>query len=490
MTTERRESGTDRLGRATAAMVCLLGASVALAQAPLTDVVPDEALAAYFSTGPKSGEQSSRFTSTVGVITFLAGRAQEMGLLSTVDDCSRMWIDSFASIATVLDHPFAIALLDVDAKPRADGGYELADLGAMLACRTAGSNQQIERRIQHVLSTYTNNDDTKLSSREGDGRSVFTLHDHRLPPWSSIRWGAVGDYYVVTVGEGTFERVAAAITDKARSLADDEWFRGAFARAGGGEAAVSGYLRFDGLTGRADTAFGPKVAGVQEALGMSGVGRAFWTARFDDRAVEVTSVRQRGGDNEVAHLASRRFLETVDKRIIPDEATGYAVIDCNPRRTVKGISEAYLATRSAQSRAATEALWNRLAEGAGVSIDADIMSLLGSPVVIHNHPKDALGLPLAWTILVRVSGDPALLKARIDRWLTNAQKALPPENLFQVRHDDDGVWYIQYGLMGPGLKVTDKWLVFSFSPQAVRQNVELLTQKAQPVAQTPAAADR
>ncbi|MGD2111503.1 MAG: hypothetical protein PVI86_19170 [Phycisphaerae bacterium] len=475
------------VGRASsgfAAALCCLAVGVAANAEPaaLTAVVPQEAVAAYFSPKPTDVQpQPGSLASTVGVIGFMADRAQDVGLLSGVDECSRMWIDSFACFSTVLDYPFAIALLDVASRPRTDGGHELASLRLALVCRTGGENDRLDRRIQHLLNTYTNGDDTRLSSRALGRHTVFSLKDRRLPPWLSIGWGQVGEYYVLGLGDGAVEQTAATIADRSKSLAHDDWFKQAFAQAHGTEASASWYVRFDGLTRGSDASFGRKVGAVQEALRLGGVERGLWTVRFADRALEIDGVRRRGGVDEVTPIASRRFLTKLHDPVIPDEATGYTVIDCEPQTVLKGIADAVLASKSPGARQSTLDLWGRLAAGAGVSIHEDIMSQLGSPVVIHNHPRHALRLPLAWTILVRVDGDAGALRTRIDQWLANAQKELPEENLLKIRRTEDDIWYIQYGLMGPGLGMTDKWLVVSFSPYAVRQNLEFLSPKSVPV---------
>lgn len=466
---------TARAYAAAAALFLMLGVGARAVPPALTEVVPRDALAAYFSAKPKQAQQPGAIASTVGLVSFLADRAQEVGLLSGVDDCSRMWIDSLGSLSTVLDYPHAIVLLDAQAMPRSDGGHELAGLRAALVCHTQGCNERLERRIQHLLSTYTNHEDTDLSIRAGPQGSVFTLRDRRLPSWLSFSWGPFGEYYVVGVGDGTYERATATITRRAQSLAYDSWFQRAFTRADGAQGSVAWYLGFDGLSRQGDALFVEKVTRVQAALRMKHVERGLWTVRFADRALEIKGVRRREGVDEVTPIAGRRFLARFNDRIIPDEAGGYAVIDCEPRTVLKGICEAYLAARSPHNQAKSRELWDRLAAGAGVSIHEDIMSQLGSPVVIHDYPHHALRLPLAWTIFVRISGDSGLLRDGIDRWLENVRKEYAGVGLFQLRHDEDGVWYIQYGLMGPALLVTDKWLIVSFSPQAVRQNLEFLS---------------
>ena len=43
----------------------------------------------------------------------------------------------------------------------------------------------------------------------------------------------------------------------------------------------------------------------------------------------------------------------------------------------------------------------------------------------------------------------------------------------KVRQDKkDGIWYLQAGILGPALKVTERYLVISWSPQALRDALQ------------------
>ena len=49
---------------------------------------------------------------------------------------------------------------------------------------------------------------------------VHRLTDARLPDWATIEWGHRRGLYLVTIGAGTFERLAAAIDGAAPKLAN------------------------------------------------------------------------------------------------------------------------------------------------------------------------------------------------------------------------------------------------------------------------------
>ena len=106
-----------------------------------------------------------------------------------------------------------------------------------------------------------------------------------------------------------------------------------------------------------------------------------------------------------------------------------------------------------------------------MSFDRDIFSHLGHTVVIHDYPEHPLRLSVARTLLVCIDGDAEALRRRIDHLLGCVGPQLPQAGLLRLRQDADGVWYLQYGLLGPALVVTDDWLMVSFSPTAVRRNL-------------------
>ena len=473
---------TRRRHLATVLALALVGTTRAMPPT-MPRVVPDDLVAAYFVAGPDRAQQPTNGASTFELVSFLADRAREVGLLSLVGECNRMWIDTFVSLSTVLEHPHAVVLFDVRAAPRADGGHQLAGLRAALISHTDGANEDLERRIQHLLNTYTNSNQTILSNSVKDGQAFFTLRDRRLPAWARITWGPLGEYYVVAVGDGSYDDVAKTIAAPGApgSLAHDQWFAKAFAQAGGARASLVWYIRFDRLRDNADPLLAEKVERVQAALRLGNVERNVWAFGFDGRAVEISSVCRRGDRSEAISIAGRRFLATLNEPVIPAEAGRYAIVDCRVGTVLHSVCEAYLAAKSLDAQRRSRDFWRRLDANAGVSLQRDIFSQLVSPVVIHDYPRHALRLPFAWTILARIRAEPAVLRGRIDRWLEGLREELTGHSLLQLRHDDDGVWYVQYGLVGPALLVADRWLIISFSPQAVRRNIALLASTPQPV---------
>ncbi len=472
----------------------------------LTKAVPEDMVAAFFVSGPDpaanlpatsqlpSAWALSDAPSTLQMAAFLTDQAQQLGLLSQMDAHCRAWIDGLAVTSIAFQHPHAVVLLDIRATPRTDGGHQLAGLHAALIIHTRGDNEQIERRIQHLLNTYTNREESVMTSRAILGQEFFTLRDRRLPPWAILAWGQVGDHYVVAIGDQTFERIAGAISDHSPSLAADVWL----SRSGNRlehPVAVALYVRFDQLRQNMDASLTAKIARVKTALGLVGAQRGLWTVGYDGPAVMATGALRRAGRDEFIPIAgpellaqrpaARDRLSNLWDRIYPpkggsaeqgtlQESFFHAVIDCDPSTVLRGVCEAYAAAKSPRAMRSSRAFWRNFEGSAEVSFERDVFSRLGGPVIIHNYPRHALRLPFAWTILIPIIGDAAALRTHVDRLLESVRGQLSEEGFLRIHHDDDGLWYLQYGLSGPGLMVTDRWLVVSFSPQAVRANVALL----------------
>ncbi len=463
----------------------------------LAEAVPADIVAAYFVSGSDPAEElppvgaSKDAASTLQVAAFLADQAQHLGLLSRVDTTCRAWIDGLAVMSIAFQHPHAVVLLDIRAMPRTDGGHELAGLHAALVIHTRGDNGHIERRIQHLLNTYTNDEESNMTTRSIGTQVSFTLRDRRLPPWAVLSWGQLGDHYVVAIGDKTFQRIAGAIRNRSPSLAADAWFRHA-GRRSEHPAEVALYVRFDQLRRNMDASLMAKIARVKRALGLVGAQRGLWTVGYDGRAVVATNALRRAGRDEFIPIADPNLLQR--RPILRDqlsrvwdrlsggpgdqetleESLFNAVIDCDPSTVLRGVCEGYAAAKSPRAMRSSRAFWRDLEDNADVSIERDIFSRLGGPVIIHNYPQHALRLPFAWTILMPITGDATILRSHVDRLLESVGRQLSEDGFLRLHHDADGLWYIQYGLSGPGLMVTDRWLVVSFSPHAVRANVALL----------------
>lgn len=434
----------------------------------LSGLLPADLVAGYVAVPQAAGKAAGDAAKDGGASPSLLDRLEDLGLLAAVDACTRQWLDALGTAGVVTDYPHAVALLDVSATPLEDGGHRLASASAVLVVDTHGNPGRIARRIQHLLDTYTNSEHTTLSI-DASGSVVWTkLRDKRLPDWVVIRWGQVGEHFVVTLGDRAFDRVRGVVFEGGRSLASEPWFAAATGRVGVAGASLAVYANLTELRGRVDPGLARKILEVQQAFRIGSVSHGLWVARRVDRALEVSAVVQHGSIEEVQRLAGRRFRQKLEADVIPKEATRYAVVNGNPRRIVLGIAEAYLASRSTNAAADSRAYWRALQEKSGVSIEDDILAYLDDDIVWHDFPPAVIDSALTRTMTISIKRDPTTLRAKVDQLLTYVRDVLLPPGLLQLRRDDDGVWYVTYGLQGPALTVLDDWVVYGFSPAAVR----------------------
>ena len=440
----------------------------------VVEAVPGDVVAVCFNAGPQAPDPTTAPAGGLHLATGLLDRASELGLLSSVDVGVRGWIDALVSLAMVARHPHAIVLMDIAATPRPGGGHRFGRLQAAVIIHIEDGREALERRIQHLLSTYTNSEETLLT-RDLEGQdAVFSLRDRRLEEWAVVQWGAIDDLYVVAIGEGAFRRIREAHADGARRLAADAWFARAFQATNASRAAAACYVSLDAARPATDPVLVEKIQGVQDALDLGDVRRALWTLHRTGRSFELAAFLNRADGDELRLLAGEQFLAALPAAAAPPQATGVTAIGGSPQTLFRAACEAYLATQRAASRAQVTAYWGEIEVRSGVDVDRDILPHLGGPIVIHNHPAPILRVPPLWTIVVPVTGDAATLRRHISRFLEFVDQELAAAGAPRLRRDDDETWWLNIGISGPAVNVSQHWLVLSFSPSAVRANIALL----------------
>jgi hypothetical protein len=125
--------------------------------------------------------------------------------------------------------------------------------------------------------------------------------------------------------------------------------------------------------------------------------------------------------------------------------------------------------------------------------------------VLHNDPPHPLQIPLAVTLLFEIKDEPATVRQTLDGLCRAWQKILetgwndkkaesksaagqsasrpvkrPGQSGVSLVREDDGLWYIRFGtggpawlgLAGPAWTVTDRFIVASWSPMALREYLD------------------
>ncbi len=437
-------------------------------------------------TGDPAGEPRS--PGTLEAAAFVLNQVRRMGLVPESDPTTAAVMDVVGSLPLITRHPYALCLLGGSARALPGGGHRIAELRAALIVRTGGQNAALEGRIQHLLNTYVNTEVATVETR-GIGQAVsHRLTDRRLPDWARIAWGPLGDHYVLTLGSGAFVAVAAVLGGAGPALADDAWFKTAHRRYRGGGASVEWTVRFDAIREHLQPIMAGKPDEVLRGLGLGDVDRGLWAVGASGRATEAYAVLRRAGQDEFVPIC-RQADDALVEMTVPPQAERYALLHRSPGDLVRWARDAYLASRSASAQANLRRMWARIETETDINVDRDLLAQLGRPVVIHDYPQHPLGIPLARTIVVPVTGSAAAVRTSVDRLLRRYQRHLErPDSgwpLLRLHRADDGVWYFQAGLYGPALTVTDHWLVIGYSPVAVRQNLAYLEASARRGAAAP-----
>lgn len=470
------------MSRFRGALVCVLvyGSVVpaCFAQKSLIEALPSNAIAAYVYEPAIGVDGTSASRDGLGALKSLADQAFGLGLMAGLDACARQWIDSLLAIADVTSFPHAVALLDIGARARSDGGHELSQLRVALIIQTGADTSTIERRIQHLLNSHTNSATSMLKCEGAEHTSRCLLRDTQLPDWAVIEWGRVDGLFVLTIGIDALDQIRATLGSKTKSLASHPWFDGRSpTKPSEGEPLRAFVNVVDGCKAL-DSPLRKKVDRSLSALGWSDLQQGMLIVGESGRHTVIRGISRKGGEDRPFTLAGPQFADRLGFGAIPDEATTVAVIQVDAKALVEGVRDAYLAARSSRSGDRSREFWRRVEAESGVSFEADILPQLGQTIVVHDHPRHALGLPIARTLQIQVSGDSIELQKKLDRLLgyaqSNAEYLLP----MVLNHHSDGIWSADMGIQGPALGMTNGWIVLGLFPDAVRQNIARL--KTQP----------
>lgn len=442
----------------------------------LAKLVPSDVLAAYLvdvPTTPAAEAKSNSFE----IATVLIDQAFGLGFFKSLDTSIRGWLDAIAGVSAVIAHPHAVILFDIQATGDEDESHHVSELKAALVMRTGGNNKAIERRIQHLLALYTNQTESTLETFQVDNHMIHRLVDRRLADWVVMCWANVGDYFVMSLGEESIHRVLAPLQSQSATLWSDSTFRQGVDALAANHSLVTVLLRFDAIRKKSPH-LGNKLTYVQAALGMAGCEQGLWTGGYSGRSLEIRQCLRCNGKENVAVIASTTYLRGPAESSLPEAAHTFAAIGIEPKIWFERIRGAYLAARSRKNASESRAYWGEVEKGAGFRF-ADLFSHLGSPIVVHDFPEHALRLPPAWTVVVPIQGEAKLIRQELDQLFFFWQKKLEGQAMALAK-TDDGIWFLKVGLEGPAATVTDSHLVVSFSPHAVRQNLELLGTRRRP----------
>lgn len=405
-----------------------------------------------------------------------------------------LWMRGFEAFGQIIKYPHSLAVIDAEAKALNDlGSRRVHNLQMALVVDTLGDETVIPRIIQKMINDLSSSATASLVERRAGRWPFQEFRDQRLEDWAVLAWGRIHQYSVVTLGTGVFERTAALADNAQLSLARDPWVaalrRAALERRSADESGnqIEVFLNVVGICERLDPAVNNRATDFFNAWDARDVDRAFWSVGFRNRALDCRAWFRRGGrDIERVFADSSARRPDIDDAIPP---TAHRALFRIPARTfIPQLLDSLVATRGELLRDDVRRKWRDIEQDMEFSGQHDVLDRLGDYVILHNDPPHPLGLPFMVTMMFEIKENPAKVRETIDKmcagWksaLDKAQADSPVPSPLVVNHDDDGVWYLQIGLAGPAWTVTDRFLVASWSPAALREYL----QNAGPRAGTP-----
>ncbi|HVP11883.1 MAG TPA: hypothetical protein VMV94_11945 [Phycisphaerae bacterium] len=461
---------------------------------PITALVPGDCLVAYMARpyGTPDAPTSTSMPATSApsdsappglsissIVAFLS-------VSGLIPDEGQVFADIAAALPLLGKFEHAVVLLDISSRivqpttrPGANDDGEvslrLKDLQAAVIFRTEGDQKIVLAQINRIVGRYTNADVAALAESSSGGYAFQRLTDERLPGWAIWEWGRLDDFFVVTFGAGAFERIVSTYNDRTRGLAEDAWFTSATAKTGGNTAIAQWFIALSRLEERLTHVAQQRHTRVIRALEADDITHDLWTVGRQGPALTWYRCYRRNGEDITRRYSDPGNYPPEHRRIIPTEASHFAIIHVPTRWLVDNLPRAWLAAQSESHVRAWSLIWNRLEEETGIDIRSGLIDHLGENVVIFDYPQHPLKVPFALTIAIEIDNRKAVQMATdtlLGAWRRyldegadqGSQKLLR----VKVRHDADGVWYLQAGILGPAIKVTDRYIVISWSPQALR----------------------
>ena len=472
------------------------GRPAALGASPITQL-PVEVMFAY--AGRPAGDSDQPASAARGFLAMADG-ARQLGLWPRK---GREFADVVSALPLLGEYPHAVALLDLTIRQLRPGSYRLNDMQAVLLLRCGGQVEPVERRIRQFLLSYTNDQVSRVTEVEffptGGVEGADTsmpyqrLTDSRLPEWAVWEWGRVDDLYIIGFGAGAWERAARAAVGADPALGTDRWFARAYSDCRGAEANVVVLLDPTRIRRRLEWVAQDTLERVLGALEMGDYQRSLWTVGRVDRAITFYTARLAEGRYRFTAISDPASFRPEHLAVVPAQAEHLAVLRFNLGRWLPRVVRAYVESRSEQRRSGMRAWWEGYQGELNIDVQADVLDQLGGTTVLHTYPPHPLGLPFLCTFLFEIKGEAARLEQTLGKLLgptpspatqspatqpatqPAATRPAPKPSWLEARRTSDGIWYWQAGMfVVVGVGVYDDWLVVSFSPQAVRENLAFL----------------
>lgn len=425
-------------------------------------------------TGAARDESAASLASLINRGSRLIGRPIEGQVL--------LWARVLEAFRVVTRYPYAIAVLDARAKPLAadNDAKQLDRLELAVIVRTGGASEPLLRTIQTIVNEQVDAGTAALRTERAGDWTFQVLRDRRLPDWVEIAWGSMGEHFVVTVGDGVWNEIAETAARRRPSVSADAWYAEARAPRGG-RSIIEVFAGLAAIRARLDPFVDGRASAFLRVWDADRIEKSHWAVGFEERGLFCEARFRSDGRDLLRTFADPSFVRPELASTIPATAR-YAVFRIKAGDVLGDLSASLLATRSEPMQRIILRHWERICRDGGFDPQRDLLANFGRHVVIHDDPPHPLHVPLATTILLEIQRDPQRIRAALDGlfsgWeatlanLSDPDPAAAPR-LVYLRRDGDGVWYVQIGFfLGPAWTVSDRFVIASWSPAALREYME------------------
>ncbi len=456
--------------------------------------IPADALAIYVS---RPHEPTGRPSALSGVLS-LVGSARTLGL---IPEKGRLPADIAACVPVVLDRPFALALLDLRLQKVYGVSVRPHSLQVALVIFTGADAAPVRDHIRRFILAHTNSEMTTVIEEtwHSEGGAAIPFHrlvDARLPEWAEWAWAELDDRVIVTLGAGAMRRMLAVQSGDEPALRADDWFARARADCRVADAWLWWSIRSDVLRDRFAEVTPVRAHDVCEELGLLGQSRTLWSIVWSSRALAAYKAREIERGYALERISDPHAIPPETARLVPPDAERFAVVRFNAAEWLPRLARAYVDARRVDLQRQIWQWWAQMQADLGVDVQRELLAPLGETVVLHSHPRHPLGLPIFMTVVLRIEGDPLQYERTLLRVLGHLAAASRPRPDgshglpllgLRVGRTPDNIWYVQSGLfVVAGIAREREHLIVSYSPEAVRQNIEFLRAGRDAVAEAPA----
>jgi hypothetical protein len=456
----------------------------------ITSLIPADCIVAYFakpyspervpSSQADEGEARPQFASILALLN-VSGLVPDEGQVFA-DIAARLPLfGRYEHAAMLLDISSRVVDLEQSEDRSDDISLRLNNLQSAVIFRTGRENADVLQHMNQLVGRYTNKSVAKLKWEKAGSHAFQRLVDDRMYGWAVWEWGEIGDYFVLCFGQGSFERIASTYDGKTGALANDPWFVSATVKAEGVRAHAQWFIALKRLESRLSKVAGGRFARVVKELQAENITHDLWTVGREGRAMSWYRCYRRGDEDVVQVYSDPRRGQAHLRRIIPDSARHYAIIHVPTQWLVDNLPRAWVAAQSEGHIQKLTAAWERLEEETGIDIGRNLIDHLGENIVIHDFPAHPLNIPFALTIAIEITDRKAVATATdtlLSTWSRYLDQRAERKGTTLVRlyvkRDPDGIWFLQAGILGPAMKVTDRYLVISWSPPALREALKYI----------------